>query len=713
MAKKKFVPRPPEDPAVIEARWKKKKERIGELANGIRRLRHNVTLDLKSEDERTFLTALAIAIMDRTAERVGNDVSAKNGHHGVTNFRKKHIKIDGNQITLQYVGKSGVSHDKKITDSILVGHLQKAISNSPNQYVFCTSDKFRIKADRVNRRLHEFGVTAKDLRGYSANRWVSDKLSKVTPEETENKRKRQFNKILREVAKKIGHGSGTLKKHYLIPEMPDEFILHSRVVNIKELGYYKEGGEIEKPEDSEAEFDWAEVFKPESESEIAERSKKRQEEEERQLENRYQESKFSKKWAPTRKIAIDKLIDQYKNAEINKRDWESRSYKTSNKTAEVGKHDDYEYREISVDHINALRRRRKVEFFKSEMQDAINDLKQIGLSSDEISQLIGSDIEKMELGGIVGRFKPLQAVTFNPAIIGQNGAKLLSYEWAYKWEEDWSQHKNEPVAKRKSDWEHAEQNIETGRDIVHKFEVQLPDGTIKKVSAETVPVVLGYSTLELKKFPSLVIALKTLAKQQMQLHVMQSKQNEYERALSEVEKMEKPPILEKEYKPDQHGGITIYAMGDEMVWQSDVFSHMDKTSGMPVYKKLDSIEPERKSALTDSWIRRRLQEQGVSRQYGIQDMKNRIRRQEQKISQISGASIQTKQTGGELQGSNVMAENDYLFDVTYYDPNGQLKSAGIFSDPDEAISTKYELKNKGYYGVAIQYTFEKGGSVAK
>ena len=72
-----------------------------------------------------------------------------------------------------------------------------------------------------------------------------DKLNKITPEETDKKRKKQFNKILKQVADKIGHGKGTLKKHYLVPELPYEFIEHGKVIDIKDFGYaMADGGKI-------------------------------------------------------------------------------------------------------------------------------------------------------------------------------------------------------------------------------------------------------------------------------------------------------------------------------------------------------------------------------------------------------------------------------------------------------------------------------------
>lgn len=231
--------------ADIEKRWDKKKSAIAELSNNIQSLRYNLTKDLKSDNEKKFLTALVISIIDSTGERVGNENSAENGHFGVTGFKKKHIKIDGNTITLKYIGKSGVEHYTKFTDENIANALKKAIQNSKSKFVFNTSDEFQIKADGVNRYLSDFNVTAKDLRGYSANKWVIEKLKEITPEEDETKRKSQFNKILSSVAEKIGHGRVTLKTHYLIPEIQSNFIENGKITNIKEIGgIMKSGGVV-------------------------------------------------------------------------------------------------------------------------------------------------------------------------------------------------------------------------------------------------------------------------------------------------------------------------------------------------------------------------------------------------------------------------------------------------------------------------------------
>lgn len=235
------------------------------------------------------------------------------------------------------------------------------------------------------------------------------------------------------------------------------------------------------------------------------------------------------------------------------------------------------------------------------------------------------------------RFRPYETITFEKPIIGLNGAKLLSYTWAYEWTEDWDNFKGETISKRISDWNNAELSADTGRNIVHQFTVELPDGEKKTVSSESVLILLGYTEREkTKSFSSLVTALKTLAKQKMQLAIMEAKQKEYQEVMKELVAAEKPQIVEGKYETfgKTNGGVTVYSMGEATVWQHDKTT-WDEAQHKSVTSKLPNIEPERKEALIDGWIRRELEKSGVSSQSGLYDLKNRITRQERKVAQLT------------------------------------------------------------------------------
>lgn len=127
----------------LKQRWKSKRESIYNLKFNIDRLKRKIKQDLFSPNEKDRLTALVVRIMLYTSERVGNGESASNGHFGVTQFKNKHITVDGNRVTLDYVGKSGVEHEKSFVDAIAAKMIKELLSKR-NEFVFTTEDGFRI-----------------------------------------------------------------------------------------------------------------------------------------------------------------------------------------------------------------------------------------------------------------------------------------------------------------------------------------------------------------------------------------------------------------------------------------------------------------------------------------------------------------------------------------------------------------------------------------
>jgi DNA topoisomerase IB len=224
-----------------KTRREKKTRSVRKLADEIHKLRAKVSADLKSDDQKTRMTALAVALMDKTAERVGNDASAKDGHFGVTGWQGKHVAVEGNKITLKYVGKSGVDQDKSFTDARLAKMIKECKSRCKSgDCLLCTPDGFRIRADRVNRYLKEFGVTAKDIRGYAANSLMVKLLKgKASPDKDE--RKKKFQEVIKEVAARVGHQAATLRKHYLLPGLEADYVGKGKAPDVKKASVSRIG----------------------------------------------------------------------------------------------------------------------------------------------------------------------------------------------------------------------------------------------------------------------------------------------------------------------------------------------------------------------------------------------------------------------------------------------------------------------------------------
>lgn len=226
----------------ISKRNKEKAERLDKLMDNIGSVRAQVKKDLKSKDLDTRLIALAVGLMDHTAERVGNEESADDGHFGVTGWKKDHITFGSGSATVKYVGKSGVKQDKKVTDSQLVKALKEARDECEGS-IFEHKDT-KITAQKVNDYLAKFDITAKDLRGLHANQVMRAELAKVRkgklPSDAKERKKllkEEFKKALEVTAESVGHEPATLRNQYLTPGLEDEY-LQGRIMDrmTKEAG---------------------------------------------------------------------------------------------------------------------------------------------------------------------------------------------------------------------------------------------------------------------------------------------------------------------------------------------------------------------------------------------------------------------------------------------------------------------------------------------
>lgn len=215
----------------VQHRNREKAKRLKKLDGNITKLRQQYKKDLKSKDAKTKHTALAVALIDCTYERVGNDQSAKDGHFGVTGWKKKHITFSSGKATLKYVGKSGVDQTKTVTDKTLISVLKEVTKDKGPEDTLCSGPDCTVKAGDVNAYLKPYSVTAKDLRGYHANAEMRAALGRhrkgklpTDKKDREQKLKDEWDAALEEAAAAVGHEPSTLKNQYLVPDLEDEFL---------------------------------------------------------------------------------------------------------------------------------------------------------------------------------------------------------------------------------------------------------------------------------------------------------------------------------------------------------------------------------------------------------------------------------------------------------------------------------------------------------
>jgi tRNA nucleotidyltransferase/poly(A) polymerase len=229
-------------PRQVQNRNKAKAQRVEKLRGTIGKLRKQVKSDLASDDSKTRLSALAVALIDQTYERVGNDKSAsENGHYGITTLTVDHIKMGKGKATLSYVGKSGVEHTKTVTDKPTITALKAAMKGrGKKDRLLCDGADCTVRARDVNAYLRQFDITAKDLRGMHANEEMRKRMTQIRKKgpqlprgrkERDKILKAEFKEALEGTAEAVGHKASTLKSQYLVPGMEDAFLKDGTVID--------------------------------------------------------------------------------------------------------------------------------------------------------------------------------------------------------------------------------------------------------------------------------------------------------------------------------------------------------------------------------------------------------------------------------------------------------------------------------------------------
>lgn len=226
----------------IALRNAEKAKKVERLKTSIGKLRSKVKKDLRSDDPEKKLTALAVALIDHTYERVGNDTSAEErGHFGVTGWQRGHVSFGRDGATISYTGKSGVKQKKKVSDSAIKKALQDAYEAvEGDEAGLFEWEGGRVTAEKVNAYLEPFDVTAKDLRGFHANRVMAEKLRKARkkggelPSDKKGRTKTlkaEFKEALEQTAEAVGHEASTLKNQYLVVGLEDQYLKDGSILD--------------------------------------------------------------------------------------------------------------------------------------------------------------------------------------------------------------------------------------------------------------------------------------------------------------------------------------------------------------------------------------------------------------------------------------------------------------------------------------------------
>ncbi|MCJ8504547.1 DNA topoisomerase IB [Kocuria flava] len=217
-----------------ELKDREKFDRVLDLGDALPRARPVVTRLLRSAgptEERAC--AAAFRLVDAAALRVGTEEYAQtNGSYGVTTMLVEHVRTDGDEVHLDFPGKSGHHWSLSLRDADLAAALAPLLERDPQETALAWPDAEGRWVPLTSARLNHFvrercgpDFTAKDLRTWQGTVTAALALAaRADTRPSHSARKKAVAAAVREVAERLGNTPAIARKSYVDPRVVDRFL---------------------------------------------------------------------------------------------------------------------------------------------------------------------------------------------------------------------------------------------------------------------------------------------------------------------------------------------------------------------------------------------------------------------------------------------------------------------------------------------------------
>jgi DNA topoisomerase-1 len=211
-------------------RWREKRDeakydKLVPFARALPRIRRRTRADLNKPGlSREKVLAAVVQLLEKTLIRVGNEEYARDNHSfGLTTMRDQHAKINGTKVRFEFRGKSGIRHAVDLEDRRLA-KIVKACRDLPGyelfQYIDDTGKRQVIDSEDVNEYVGEISgahFTTKDFRTWAGTMLAAEALRPLAPFKSQAEAKRNVNRAIECVARRLGNTVAVCRKCYIHP----------------------------------------------------------------------------------------------------------------------------------------------------------------------------------------------------------------------------------------------------------------------------------------------------------------------------------------------------------------------------------------------------------------------------------------------------------------------------------------------------------------
>lgn len=207
----------------IAEQARKKFDRVKSFSRDIPAVRRGMDDGIAAGDPRAY----ALRLEDNTAIRAGSrtDFKAKKKAYGLTTLEKRHVKVDGDKVTLDFVAKEGIPAHYEVRDSVLARWLreERLPELEDGDMIF-----YDVPANKLNDYIKELAgnkdYTIKDYRTYHGTRIAYEELKQYAGVELTDKQKREIVKAVSKTASEFLRNTPTMARNSYIDPMVWDFI---------------------------------------------------------------------------------------------------------------------------------------------------------------------------------------------------------------------------------------------------------------------------------------------------------------------------------------------------------------------------------------------------------------------------------------------------------------------------------------------------------
>lgn len=214
-----------------ERNSKKKFNKMIEFGESYQKIMNSVRKDLYSEgDTKEKQIAMTLMLVVDCGIRIGSEkYKNENDSFGATTLESRHVKVHGDTVSVDFIGKKGVRNKCKMRSKRLSRNLRikkRTLNKGDPIFTYRRGNCwYSLKNTDVNKYLKKFGnFSSKNFRTWVANLSFITEILKSENHDLENKRKHNINEAVRGTARRLNNTPSVCKTNYIDPYLIELYL---------------------------------------------------------------------------------------------------------------------------------------------------------------------------------------------------------------------------------------------------------------------------------------------------------------------------------------------------------------------------------------------------------------------------------------------------------------------------------------------------------